>query len=67
MKQDQETQLPRKQRPKEVMKRYGISKSTLYNYIQAGKLKITKPSIRVTLLDTKELEAFFNGESVEVA
>ena len=67
MQTQQQNLLPRKQRPKDAAMRYGVSVSSLYNYIQAGKLKITKPSKRVTLLDTMELEAFFNGESVEVA
>ena len=57
-----ETQLPRKQRPRQAAKNYGVGISTMWRYIAEGKLHTTKPSPRVTLLDTKELEQFFNGE-----
>ena len=57
-------ELPRKQRPKEAAQRYGVGLSTIWLYINQGKLNVTRPSQRVTLLDTDELEAFFNGESV---
>lgn len=57
-----ENQLPRKQRPKQAALNYGVGISTIWRYIAEGKLHVTKPSPRVTLLDTEELEKFFNGE-----
>jgi len=54
--------LPRKQRPKDAAKNYGVGLSTIWKYIKDGKLHVSKPSPRVTLLDTQELESFFNGE-----
>lgn len=57
-----ENQLPRKQRPKQAAKNYGVGISTIWRYIAEGKLHTSKPSPRVTLLDTEELELFFSGE-----
>lgn len=54
--------LPRKQRVADAVKNYGVSRSQMWRYIKDGKLKTFKPSPRVTLLDTDELEVFFNGE-----
>ena len=53
--------LPRKQRPKQVAQNYGVGLSTVWLYIKQGKLKATKISGKVTVLDTEELEQFFNG------
>jgi len=53
--------LPRKQRPKQAALNYGVGLSTLWLYIKQGKLQATKVSEKVTVLDTEELEAFFNG------
>lgn len=55
--------LPRKQRPKEAAKRYGVGLSTLWRYIRDGKLKAVNISPNVTVLDTEDLEKFFSGEA----
>lgn len=54
--------LPRKQRVLTACENYNVSRSTMWRYIKEGKLTTTKPSPRVTLLDTEQLEAFFNNE-----
>ncbi|MFW2352609.1 DNA-binding protein [Aliarcobacter butzleri] len=54
-------QLPRKQRPKQAAENYGVGLSTIWLYIKQGKLSATKISEKVTVLDTQELEQFFNG------
>ncbi|ADG92279.1 conserved hypothetical protein [Arcobacter nitrofigilis DSM 7299] len=54
--------LPRKQRPRQAAENYGIALSTLWLYIKQGKLTAKKISDRVTVLDTEELEVFFNTE-----
>jgi len=57
--------LPRKQRVSDVAKRYSIGKSTVWKYIKDGKLTSIKISPRITVLDTVELEAFFNEDITE--
>lgn len=54
-------QLPRKQRPKQAAENYGVGLSTIWLYIKQGKLTAAKISEKVTVLDTAELEQFFNG------
>ncbi len=54
--------LPRKQRPKQAAENYGVGLSTIWLYIKQGKLTTTKVSDKVTVLDTNELELFFNGD-----
>ena len=55
-------QLPRKQRPKQAAENYGVGLSTIWLYIKQKKLTAKKISTKVTVLDTEELERFFNGE-----
>ena len=57
-------QLPRKQRPKQAAENYGVGLSTIWLYIKQGKLSTTKVSAKVTVLDTNELELFFNGDRI---
>ncbi|MGB3750226.1 MAG: DNA-binding protein [Arcobacteraceae bacterium] len=61
-KQTNGSNLGQKQRVADVVKNYSVSKSTVWKLIQDGKLKkITRPSPRITLLDTEELEEYFNS------
>ncbi len=57
-------QLPRVQRPKQVAQNYGVGLSTIWLYIKQGKLKASKISEKVTVLDTEELELFFRGKAI---
>lgn len=54
-------ELPRRQRVSEASKRYGVGKSTLFRWVSQGRLTVVKPSPRITLLSTDELEELFNG------
>lgn len=56
-------QLPRKQRPRQAAENYSVGLSTIWLYIKQGKLAAKKISGKVTLLDTEELELFFNGKA----
>lgn len=59
--------LPPKQRVADASVNYGTSKSHIWKLIQDGKLKkVTRPSPRVTLLDTDELEKYFNSNYDEM-
>jgi len=49
-------------RPEAVAKRLGVSKSTLWNYIKAGRIHTKKLSSRVTIIEAKELERFMTEE-----
>jgi predicted DNA-binding transcriptional regulator AlpA len=50
-------------RVKNASEIYSVAQSTIWLYIKQGKLTTTKPSPRVTLLDTIELETFFNNNN----
>jgi len=58
--------LPKKQRIKTASQNYGVGKSTLWKLIAEKKLSVTRPSPRVTLLDTDELDRYFNSNYDEV-
>ena len=49
-------------RPKQGAKLLGVSVSTLWNYIKAGRIHTKKLSPRVTIIEAKELERFMREE-----
>lgn len=53
--------LPRTQRVSTAVKNYGVGRSTLFRWIKEGRLTAIRPSARVTLLKTDELEKLFIG------
>lgn len=53
--------MPRTQRVATASLKYGVGKSTLFRWIKEGKLTAVRPSPRITLLKTDELEKLFNS------
>ena len=49
-------------RPKQGAELLGVSLSTLWNYIKAGRIHTKKLSPRVTIIEAKELERFMRDE-----
>ncbi|WP_373033425.1 helix-turn-helix domain-containing protein [Sulfurovum sp.] len=48
-------------RPKEAAEFLGVGLSTIWMYVKQGKIKTTKLSERVTIIQRKELEIFMGG------
>ena len=57
-------EIKKKYRAKELALYIGVGLSTIWLYIKQGKLSTTKVSAKVTVLDTNELELFFNGDRI---
>ena len=55
----------KKERVPTASKKYNVSESTLWRWISEGKIQVTRPSARITLIDTAELESFLNGNNAE--
>jgi predicted DNA-binding transcriptional regulator AlpA len=56
------TELPKKLRAKQVAEEFGIGLSTVWLFSKQKKLTPIKVSSRVTVFDTAEVLALFNGE-----
>jgi predicted DNA-binding transcriptional regulator AlpA len=56
------TVLQKKLRAKQIAELFGIGLSTVWLYAKEGKLTPIKVSSRVTVFDTAEVLALFNGE-----
>lgn len=49
-------------RPKQGAELLGVSLSTLWNYIKAGRIHTKKLSTRVTIIEAKEIDRFMREE-----
>lgn len=56
------TELPRKLRAKQIVEEFSIGLSTVWLYAKEGKLTPIRVSSRVTVFDTNQVIALFNGE-----
>lgn len=56
------TELPKKLRAKQIAKEFSVGLSTVWLYAKEGKLTPIKVTSRVTVFDTQEVLALFNGE-----
>jgi hypothetical protein len=55
------TELPRKLRAKRIAEEFDIGLSTVWLYAKQGKLTPIQVTERVTVFDTQEVLALFNG------
>ena len=51
-------------RPKEAAKYLSVGLSTFWSYVKDGKIKTYKPTNKVTLVKTSDLDSFINGETI---
>lgn len=56
------TELPKRLRAKQIAKEFSISLSSVWLFAKQGKLTAIRVSSRVTVFDTQEVIALFNGE-----
>ncbi len=49
-------------RLKGVLERYSISRSSVYNFVNSGKIRAIKVSTAITVYSVAELDALFNGD-----
>jgi len=54
---------PKKLRAKQIKDQFGIGLSTVWHYASIGKLTPIRVSERVTVFDTKEVEALFSNKA----
>jgi excisionase family DNA binding protein len=54
-------------RPKEAAVYLGIGLSTFWLYVKQGKLKATRISDRITLIDKPQMDSFLRGEINDTA
>jgi len=55
------TELPKKLRAKRIAEEFGVGLSTVWLYAKQGKLTPVQVTERVTVFDTQEVLALFNG------
>jgi len=55
------TELPKKLRAKRIAKEFGVGLSTVWLYAKQGKLTPIQVTERVTVFDTQEVLALFDG------
>ena len=48
-------------RPKEVCERLGIGRTTFVRWVNAGKIRVSRPTLRTTYVSTAELARFHNA------
>ncbi len=53
-------------RPKEVCKRLGITRTTLVRWINQGKIRVSRPTLRTTYISSAELARFYNANAQPV-
>lgn len=50
-------------RPKEVCERLGIGRTTFVRWVNAGKIRVSRPTLRTTYVSTAELARFYNANA----
>jgi excisionase family DNA binding protein len=50
-------------RPAEACKRLGIHRNTLNRYIRKGLIRVSRPTLRTTLISSAELARFYNANA----
>jgi excisionase family DNA binding protein len=53
-------------RPKEVCARLGITRTTLVRWINQGKIRVSRPTLRTTYISSAELARFYNANAQPV-
>jgi excisionase family DNA binding protein len=53
-------------RPKEVCQRLGIGRTTLVRFINSGKIRVSRPTLRTTLISSAELARFYNANTLPI-
>jgi excisionase family DNA binding protein len=53
-------------RPKEVCARLGITRTTLVRWMNQGKIRVSRPTLRTTLISSAELARFYNANAQPV-
>jgi excisionase family DNA binding protein len=53
-------------RPKEACKRLGITRTTLVRWINQGKIRVSRPTLRTTYISSAELARFYNANAQPV-
>jgi excisionase family DNA binding protein len=53
-------------RPKEVCARLGIVRTTLVRWMNQGKIRVSRPRLRTTLISSAELARFYNANAQPV-
>jgi excisionase family DNA binding protein len=48
-------------RPKEVCERLGIGRTTFVRWVNQGKIRVSRPTLRTTYVSTAELARFHNA------
>jgi excisionase family DNA binding protein len=48
-------------RPAEACKRLGIARTTLVRWINQGRIRVSRPSVRCTIIHSSELARFVNA------
>ncbi len=53
-------------RPREVCERLGIGRTTFARWVNAGKIRVSRPTLRTTYVSTAELARFYNSNAQPV-
>ena len=53
-------------RPKEVCERLGIGRTTFVRWVNQGKIRVSRPTLRTTYVSTAELARFYNSNAQPV-
>ncbi len=53
-------------RPKEVCQRLGIGRTTFVRWVNAGKIRVSRPTLRRTYVSSSELARFYNSNAQPV-